>query len=339
MKSAIFVDGNKFVEAGFKSEEDFERVVKENFKAFFGAKTIYFDVKGRVESRSLGAAIPDGFLFDFRDEENPEFYLVEVELQQHDFYKHIFPQITKFFAFFKNAASRNNLIERLFSFIKSNPELEQEFKQYLGKKEIYKALKDIIENSQNILLILDGEKPELEEVFETYTDTWDKMVKVEILKQYVSNDGKVVYTLTPDFQEIPFVEPTAISETEGEQVYTENYHLEGVDEKIILIYEQIKDAMLKLDSKIKVNPQKYYISLRKTKNFAYIKLRKSKMHIVLMLPYETGRDIVKKHKISMLSPGIQDWYGAPCFQVTLENAENLDEIINALKQAYTQFGA
>ena len=52
----------------------------------------------------------------------------------------------------------NNLIEKLFSFIKSNPELEQEFKQHLGKKEIYKALKDIIENSQNILLILDETK-------------------------------------------------------------------------------------------------------------------------------------------------------------------------------------
>jgi len=338
MKTAIFVDGNKFVEAGFKSEEDFERVVKENFKAFFGAKTIYFDVKGRVESKTLGATIPDGFLFDFRDEENPEFYLVEVELQQHDFYKHIFPQITRFFAFFKNTASRNNLIERLFSFIKSNPELEQEFKQYLGKKEIYKALKDIIDNSQNILLILDGEKPELEEVFETYTDTWDKMVKVEILKQYISNDGKVVYTLIPDFQEIPFVEPATISETEGERAYTESYHLEGVDDKIISIYEQTKNAMLKIDSKIKVNPQKYYISLRKTKNFAYIKLRKSKMHIVLMLPYETGKDIITRHKITMLSPGIQDWYGAPCFQITLENAENLDEIIHALKEAYMQFG-
>jgi predicted transport protein len=339
MKIAIFADGNKFVEAEFKSEEDCERVVRENFKTLFGAKTIFFDVKGRVESKTLGATIPDGFLFVFRDEENPEFYLVEVELQQHDFYKHIFPQITKFFAFFKNAASRNNLIERLFSFIKSSPELEQEFKQYLGKKEIYKALKDIIDNSQNILLILDGEKSELEEVFETYTDTWDKMVKVEILKQYINNNGKIIYTLTPDFEEIPFGQPAVISEAEEEQVYTESYHLEGVDEKIISIYEQIKNAILSFDSKIKVNPQKYYISLRKTKNFAYIMLTKSKMHIVLMLPYETGKGLIKKHKISMLSPGIQAWYGAPCFRVTLENAENLDEIINALKETYKLFGA
>ncbi|MEM2122208.1 MAG: DUF5655 domain-containing protein [Candidatus Bathyarchaeia archaeon] len=332
MKTAIFVDGKKFVETGFESEDDFEKVVRDNFKLLFGAKTIFFDIKSKVESKTLGATIPDGFLFDFRDEDNPEFYLVEVELQQHDFYKHIFPQITRFFAFFKDPASRNNLIERLFSFIKSSQELEQEFKQYLGRKEIYKALKDIIENSQNILLILDGEKPALHEVFETYTDTWDKMVKVEILKQYIGN-GKVVFAMAPDFQEIPFLEPPTITEERG-RLYTESYHLEGIDEKIISVYEQVKNALSKLDPKIGINPQKYRISLRKSKNFAYIILRKTKMHIVIMLPYEDGKNLIKKHKLNMLSQAMQNWYGAPCFKVTLENKENLEEIIKALEEAY-----
>ncbi|MFH8120427.1 MAG: DUF5655 domain-containing protein [Candidatus Aenigmatarchaeota archaeon] len=336
MKTAIFVDGKKFIETEYKSEDDFQRVVRENFKTLFGAKTIFFDIRGRIESKALGATIPDGFLFDFRDEENPEFYLVEVELKEHEFYKHIFPQITRFFAFFKNPASRNDLIERLFSYIKSNPELEQEFKQYLGKKEIYKALKDIIDNSQNILLILDGGMPELDEVLKTYTDTWGKMVRVEIMKQYVSDDGRVVYTLTPDFQEVPFAEPVSAIE-EGE-VYTEAYHLEGVDKRIISVYEKVKNAMLKLDPNIKINPQKYYISLRKNRNFAYIKLRKAKMHIVIMLPYESGKNLIRKHKVTMLSQGIQDWYGAPCFQITLENEEDLDEVIHTLEEAYKLMG-
>lgn len=135
------MDGNKFEEVTFKDEPEFERVVKQNSKTLFGSKTTYFDLKNKVDTRSLGSSIPDGFLFDFRDRDNPEFYIVEVELARHDFYKHIFPQITKFFAFFKNPASRNNLIEKLFHFIKSNQQLEEEFKQYSGKKEIYKAIK------------------------------------------------------------------------------------------------------------------------------------------------------------------------------------------------------
>jgi len=125
------MNDKKFDETEFKSEEEFEKIVKDHFKTLFGAKTIFFDIKSKIDSKTLGSAIPDGFLFDFKDEENPEFYLVEVELQKHDFYKHIFPQITRFFAFFKNVASRNNLVEKLFSFVKSSPELEQEFKQYL----------------------------------------------------------------------------------------------------------------------------------------------------------------------------------------------------------------
>ena len=206
MKSAINMDNNRFVETEFALEEEFEKIVKENSKTLFGAKTIYYDLKSKIESKSLGAAIPDGFLFDFKNEEAPEFYLVEVELQSHDFYKHIFPQITKFFAFFKKPTNRNNLIEKLFSLIGSNATLKDEFKKYLKEKEIYKALKDIIENSQNILLILDENKPELEDVSETYTDTWGKIVQVEILKQYKAKD-KTIFTMNPDFEDIGFTEP------------------------------------------------------------------------------------------------------------------------------------
>jgi len=93
MKSAIYMDGSRFIEIEFEREEEFEKVVKENSKTLFGINTVYFDLKNKIDSKSLGSSIPDGFLFDFRDNENPEFYLVEVELQKHDFYKHIFPQI------------------------------------------------------------------------------------------------------------------------------------------------------------------------------------------------------------------------------------------------------
>ena len=333
MRSAIYMEGKRFIETDFSLEEEFERTIKENSKTLFGTKTIYSDLKNKVESITLGSVVPDGFLFDFKDEENPEFYLVEVELAKHDFFKHIFPQITKFFAFFKNTTSRNNLVDKLFQLIKSNPELEEEFKKYLGKKEIYKALKDTIENSQNILLVLDENKPELQEVFETYTDTWDKIVQLEILKEYTAN-GKTIFTMNPDFEDIGFIESP--EEDETEKKYTENFHLEDVEKDIVAVYERIKGQVLELDSSIRINPQKYYISLRKNRNFAYIELRKRKMHIIVMLPYETGNSLIRKHKLTQLSAGIQKFYNSQCFKVTIENQENLDEIIKALEEAYKQ---
>jgi len=331
MKSAIYMDGTRFVETEFKSEDDFEKVIKENSKTLFGSKTIYFDLKRKIDSKVLGSSIPDGFLFDFKDEENPEFYIVEVELAKHDFYKHIFPQITKFFAFFKNSKSRDELIEKLFNFIKSDEQLEEEFKQYLNKKELYKSLKDIVENSQNILLIIDENKAEFQEVFQTYTDTWDKMVKVEILKQYTANK-KTIFSLNPDFENINFSEPVSSQETE--KIYSENYHTEDVEERILSIYEKIKSAILKMDPNIKVNPQKYYISFRKNRNFVFVKLKKKKMHIVIMLPYERGKRLIKSHKLKQLTESVQNFYNGPCFKVTIENDKNINEVLKALEEAY-----
>lgn len=325
------MDGNRFIETEFKTEEEFNKIIAVNSKTLFGAETIYFDLKSKIDSKALGSSIPDGFLFDFKDKDNPEFYLVEVELEKHDFYKHIFPQITKFFAFFKNTKSRNDLIEKLFNFIKSNSHLEEEFRKYLGKKEIYKAVKDAIEDSQNILLIIDEWKPELNEVFETYTDTWDKMVTVEILKLFKSND-KTILSITPDFEDIGLIEPPSREETE--ERYTEKFHTDGVDPIIVTIYETLKGDITQLDPGIRINPQRYYISLRKNKNFAFIKIKKKKLHIVIMLPYETGGNLIKKHTVTQLHENVQKFYNGPCFRVTLVNRDNLQEVLEALKEAY-----
>jgi hypothetical protein len=47
--------------------------------------------KKKIDNNSFGGVIPDGFLFDFLDKKNPEFYHVEVELAKHSFFGHIFP--------------------------------------------------------------------------------------------------------------------------------------------------------------------------------------------------------------------------------------------------------
>lgn len=331
MKSAVYLSGDKFVEKEFEKENEFEELVKDNFKTFFGAKTIYFDIKNKIDTKTLGSSIPDGFLFDFKDKENPEFYLVEVELAKHHFYNHIFPQITKFFAFFKNSASRNRLIEKLFHVIKSNPLLEKEFRSYLGKKEIYKALKDIIENSQNILIVINEDKPEFEEVTNIYTDTWDKIVKKIILKQYIATN-KSVFVLNPDFENIDLIEP--VFREEDREKYDEGFHKEGVDNEVISIYETIKKEIFNIDQNIKINPQKYYISLRKNKNFAFVKFKKKKLKIVIMIPFDEGVKLIRKHKLIKLSQGVQNFYNGPCFEVMIEKKDDLKEIIKALKAAY-----
>ena len=117
MTATVYCDGTRLTKQEFSLEEDFEREVVVNSKKLFGSNTIYLDIKKKIEAVSLGGSIPDGVLFDIEDPEDIKFYLVEVELASHSFWNHIFPQITKFFAFYKNPLSQNNLIEKLFSFI------------------------------------------------------------------------------------------------------------------------------------------------------------------------------------------------------------------------------
>ena len=329
----IFSNNKKYSEFSFKLEKDFENEISNNSKLFFGPKTIYIDFKRKIDSQTFGGAIPDGFLFDFSDPSTPEFYLIEVELTSHDFFKHIFPQITKFFAFFNNEKSRRDLISKLYSIISQNNEIEQEFRKYLNNKEIFKFLNDIIEDSQNILLILDGEKIELPEIIETYTDTWGKIVKIQIIKKFINSDSSL-YIVSPEFENIDFIDTFAES-TESENVQsnkiTEEYHLETIEPEILKIYNEIKNRIQGHNNKIYLNPQKYYISIRLNHNLAFFKIRKKKLRLIVMLPENTIKGKINSYNIKSLTESVQKFYNGPCAAIDIDKINNIDEIIDLLK--------
>jgi len=335
MKSAVYFNKVKLKKLEFSLEKDFEEEIKRNYKKLFGEKSIYIDIKNKIESISLGGAIPDGILFDLEDPEEIQFYLVEIELSKHDFYRHIFPQITKFFAFYKNPTSQRNLIESLYSFISENVEIKRRFEELISSPEIFKGIQDAVENNGKILLITDGEKPEIEEAQEIYTDTWDKLVRQEILNIY-SHEDKEVIILQPDFLEKGLIIEQAEANMEAEKKisYTENYHLEGINPSIISVYSKLKEYLISLEKNIEINPQKYYISFRKKRNFAYFDIKKSKINIAIMVPFEEGKMIIKQHKMREFTEGIQKFYGRPSFEIKIENNEGLEEVFELLKRAY-----
>uniref|UniRef100_A0A7V3NVG7 DUF5655 domain-containing protein n=1 Tax=candidate division WOR-3 bacterium TaxID=2052148 RepID=A0A7V3NVG7_UNCW3 len=328
----LFYNGKQFVEYEFQKEADFEMEIAAYSKLFFGRDSIFIDAKKKIETKSLGNSIPDGFLFDLSDKDNPEFYLVEVELSKHDFFNHIFPQITKFFGFFKNTTNQSDLVEKMFAVITNDGELKKEFKRHLGDREIYKFLKDTIENSQNILLILDGDKSELPEITETYSDTWGKMVKQLIIKKY-TNSVDTIFTMNPDFESIEYVDVEDESKKESEKKeYSEEYHLDGISEVIKKVYVQLKNELLVYDSSLFFNPQKYYISIIKDRNLAFFKIRKKKITLVVMLPEDDVRDMISHHSIKHLSDPVQRFYNGPCCAIIIEDDLYLSEISNVLKK-------
>jgi predicted transport protein len=326
---SIIVNGKRLELSRYKTENIFEDDVVAASKLLFGEKTIYINAKKKIESKSLGGVIPDGFFFDFSDPTDPQFYIVEVELSEHSFFNHIFPQITKFFAFFKNNKLQKSLVDKLFTIVDNDNQIHIEFKKYLGKTEVYKFLSDILESSQNILLVSDGIISELPEIMDTYTDTWGKMVRFIEVKKYV-NENDIVYSIIPDFEIIQLTESEIDIEekTEGtEQLkYTEQFHLDDALQIVKDIYAKIKESSIAIDPQFVFNPQKYYISIKKKKSLAFIQIRKKKIRIIAMLPEEEIRKIILKHPVIGLSEGVQKFYNGKCAAIDIINLNHFDEI-------------
>jgi len=332
MSTVIFHNKSKLHEYAYTQEKDFEDVVRKNTKLIFGSSTIYIDLKTRIKTISLGGSVPDGLLFDLKNIDSPEFYLVEIELAKHDFYRHIFPQVTKFFAFYRNSKAQNELIEKVFSFTQLNKALEDEFKKFLKGKEIFKFIKDTIENSQNILIVIDEMKPELPEMTDTYRE-WSKMVRIVVLKEYRYDSGRIL-SLTPDFESVALGEISVVKEEEevaGKIPRTEEYHLEGVEPQVKEIYQTIKTSLLDFKPSLRFNPQKYYISIIDKKNFAYIYIRRRKINLTVVLLESVIRNSIKHHKVESESEGVQKFYGGECATVVIEDKSHLDEVIDLLK--------
>lgn len=336
MNTVLYKNDIRYSERQFSRESDIEQLVVDNSKTLFGKNSLYVDAKKKIDNKAFGGVIPDGFLFDLSDTKNPEFYIVEVELSKHNFFNHIFPQVTKFFAFFKNSDSQGKLIEKLYEVFNADDELLKELKSKIGNKEIFKFLKDTIENSQNILIVIDNEKLEFTEIIETYTDTWGKMVKVAILKEYHGQNGlsDTILTMTPDFENIENIDivSTDTEQTDKSNAYTEEFHLDGVEDNIRKLYGKLKDEMLKRIPSLTFNPQRYYISLRKKRNFAFLKIRKKKIGIIAKGKEHVIRAKVPNYSVTPLSQSVQDFYNFDCARIDVTNDKYLDEVINLLTE-------
>ena len=332
----VFKELKSFIEAEIKIEKNLEDDVVNNSKLFFGKDSIYIDAKKKLDSKSLGGCIPDGFLFDLSDKINPAFYIVEVELAKHDFYGHIFPQFTKFFGFFKISNNKGDLVDKLFGIINNDENLKKDFKRYLQEKEIYKFIKDLIDNSQNILLVIDGEKSELPDVMNTYNDTWGKFVKIIVLKKFISGN-EVLFTMDPEFENIDYsYVAKAIDEKHEVNIsFNENYHLENVSNEIKETYFSIKSIVNEIFPDARFNSRKYYIAISLGKNQSIFQFSKNKIRLVVMKDEEYVKTKIKNHTIKHLTESVQQFWNGNCCEIELLNTENISEVVEIIKELLT----
>ena len=84
-----------------------------------------------------------------------------------------------------------------------------------------------------------------------------------------------------------------------------------------------------------MNPQKYYVSIKGNKNIAFIKFRKKKIRMVVMLPEDTIRSRIQNHTVIALSDPVQRFYNGPCASVDVHDLNNIEEVIDLIKTLMT----
>jgi hypothetical protein len=88
----LLKDGVKYIPYFYKNEKELESMFFEHYKDIFGGNTILFQ-GNKIKTPSNIGTIPDAFIIDVK---NKLWFIVEVELKNHDIYGHIVPQIMKF---------------------------------------------------------------------------------------------------------------------------------------------------------------------------------------------------------------------------------------------------
>ena len=155
------------------------------------------------------------------------------------------------------------------------------------------------------------------------------MVKPLIIEKFVSN-GDYIFTMDPEYEALEYIEEAP---TESASEITENFHLESVSDLVKSIYEKIESTANEIDNELIFNPQKYYTSIKSNKNIAFIKCRKKKIRLIVMLPEDDIRSSIRSHPVKSLSVSVQGFYNGPCAAIDVESLNSFNEIEKVISLA------
>jgi len=190
--------GKIFTYFEYAKECDFEKDVIEHANEIFGPKSIYIDIKKRIQNDNI-ITIPDGYLIDFSFENDPRLYIIENELVIHDPYRHIGQQLLKFAISYRASGRRIKkfLIEKINEDCQTLDMVEQGMKK-ASYRNIDAFFEDIIfEKELRAIIVIDKITSDLENVINQLT------MKIDILEfQCFMSGEEKIYKFTPFLEEI-----------------------------------------------------------------------------------------------------------------------------------------
>jgi len=193
---------DKYVKIPYEKESELEEAVNEVKDALFGTSRIYLDDKKKIGKKGGTNNLPDGYLIDLTNKQEPKIFVVENDLSSHQHLKHIAVQILEFSLSFESSKVKvKNIIKEMLHKRKSEWNKCEVFAKKNGYDNVDFLLETIIQktNSFNALLIIDELGEELETVL---ISRFKFPVEVITLKRYKNQSGKLLYQFEAFLNEI-----------------------------------------------------------------------------------------------------------------------------------------
>jgi hypothetical protein len=191
-----------YIEFPYAKESDLEDAVNEVKDALFGPTRIYLDDKKKIGSKGGVNNLPDGYLLDLTNKQDPKIFVVENDLASHQHLKHIAVQILEFSLSFESSKVKiKNIIKEMLQKRPQDWAKCEAFARDNKYDNIDYLLESIIQkhDSFNALLIIDELGNELETVL---ISRFKFPVEVTTLKRFKANSGNILYEFEPFLNEV-----------------------------------------------------------------------------------------------------------------------------------------
>lgn len=198
----LWNEKEKYLDKPYENEADFEKAVNEVKSALFGQTRIYLDDKKKIGKKGRTSNLPDGYLIDLTNSQDPKIYVVENDLASHQHLKHIAVQILEFSLSYESSkVTVKNVIKKMLQGRPEELKKCNDFARKNGYENVDFLLESIIHkpDSFNAMLIID----ELEEELETVLISRFKFpVEVITLKRHQNTNGDILYEFEPFMSDV-----------------------------------------------------------------------------------------------------------------------------------------
>jgi len=183
---------NVYSRIEFKSEEEVEQVIINNFKLIFGDYSILLP-KSLITTSGGKGTIPDGIIIDF---ENNQWYILEVERGIHGTWEHIAPQIIKQITAMKNDETKSRITENCIKQINGKPGFIDLLNDIdIQVINIHGVINRILKKDPVVSLPIDFIPNDLED----WAKSLKVLVEIRLIEKYTNINGDILYNI-PDVE-------------------------------------------------------------------------------------------------------------------------------------------